>query len=78
MVMTTILKSTRLVRGLTAEAVAAGAGLDQSYYSKIENGKVPTAQVARKIARFFGNAVTEHQILYPEDYAPLTPQPVEA
>jgi len=65
----TPLAKIRESRGLTKAHVAKEVGCDKGHYWNIEAGKqVPSAALARKIARFFGNAVTEHQILYPEDY----------
>ncbi|MFU1797324.1 helix-turn-helix domain-containing protein [Paenibacillus azoreducens] len=41
-------KRTKL--GLTQEKVAELAGIERSYYTKIENGTVPSVKVAKKIA----------------------------
>ena len=66
---TTPLRIERKRRGLLALEVAQSLKIDQSYYSKIELGKLaPSPEVAEKIALHFGHAVTEMQILYPERY----------
>lgn len=72
----TPLRAERERRGLHAIDVARALEIDQSHYSKIENGKLtPTPKVAERIALYFGHAVTELQILYPERYpVPDTPE----
>ena len=54
---------------VAASQVAKAVGIDQSYYSKIELGKIkPSAEIAERIALYFGHAVSEMQILYPERF----------
>lgn len=36
--------------GLTQEKVAESVGIERSYYTKIENGTVPSVRVAKRIA----------------------------
>ena len=67
--MVTPLRAERERRGWVASDVARKLGIDQSYYSKIELGKLrPGPEVAEKIALHFKHGVTEMQILYPERY----------
>lgn len=37
-------------RGMTHEKVAGLAGIERSYYTKIENGATPSVKVAKRIA----------------------------
>lgn len=65
----TPLRIEREKREWTTVSVAQAVEIDQSYYSKIELGKIkPSPEIAAKIARHFGNTVTEIQILYPERF----------
>ncbi|NGQ93644.1 helix-turn-helix transcriptional regulator [Brevibacillus sp. SYP-B805] len=41
-------------RKMTQERVAELAGIERSYYTKIENGTVPSVKVAKRIANVFG------------------------
>jgi len=56
-------------------------GVNQSQYSRVESGKRRASpELANRIAKYFGNAVTRDQVLYPEDYEevlnkPLPPTP---
>ena len=62
----TTLKQVREGRGLTAAVVAAAVGIDQSYYSKLENGKANASPAtAAKLSAYFEGAVTPMEILYP-------------
>jgi transcriptional regulator with XRE-family HTH domain len=63
------LRQARLSRGLTLAEVAEGAKLDSGHLSRIERGESTTADVAERLAKFFGHSVTEMQILYPERYS---------
>jgi transcriptional regulator with XRE-family HTH domain len=76
--MSTPLRLERERRKLTAEALAAGVGVTQPTINRIENGrKRPSPDLANRIAKYFGNAVTRDQILFPEDYAdPGSKKPV--
>jgi hypothetical protein len=61
---------------LSYRTVAQQLELDPSNFRKMvlalkgPNEKLirPTPEVARRISQHFGGAVTEHQLLYPEDY----------
>lgn len=65
----TALKRLREQKGMTATSVAQAVRMDQSYYSKIENGRATASpEVAAKLAGFFAHEITEMQILYPERY----------
>lgn len=44
----------RNAKGLTHEQVAELAGIDRSYYTKIENGSTPSVKVAKRIASVLG------------------------
>ena len=64
------IKAVRIQRGLTLQAVAAAVGTDAGNLSRIENGKQrASAEMAEKLAKHFGYAITEIQILYPERFA---------
>ena len=64
-----LLLQARKRRRLTQEEVAAGCGLTQSYYGKLELRQAsPSPETAAKIATFFGHEITEMQLLYPERY----------
>lgn len=68
--METPLKKIRNARDLSQATVAQALSINQAHYCRVENGDTGASPaLARKIARYFGNAVTEHQILYPDDYA---------
>lgn len=59
----------RLKRGLRQGQVADDNDLDQGQYCRFELGKeTPKAAVAAKLSKYFGNSVTEMQILYPERF----------
>lgn len=68
--MATPLRKIREAMGLKQNAVAAAVGLDQTTYSRIEGGKSYRAGAdnAEKISRYFGGAVTEIHILFPERF----------
>jgi transcriptional regulator with XRE-family HTH domain len=71
--MNTPLKTYREDRRLTSREVAVALGINPSHYRRVEIGEtVPSPHVANQIAKYFGNAVTRDQILFPEDY--LTPE----
>lgn len=66
----TPLRKLRLARKATLAEYAAKCGMDVSNYSKIERGEIkPRPETARRISLAFGRDITEHQLLYPEDYA---------
>jgi transcriptional regulator with XRE-family HTH domain len=67
--MQTPLKIERMKRKMSGEALARQVGITQSYIARLENGKShPSLEVANRIAKYLGNAVTRDQILFPEDY----------
>lgn len=63
------LKRTRLNTGRTLSEVAEAVGTNPGNMSRIENGKQRASPgLAEKIAKYFGYAITEIQILYPERF----------
>lgn len=63
------LRNERLRRGQSLATVAAAVGTDAGNLSRIENGKQRASpELAEKLAKHFGCAVTEVQILYPERF----------
>lgn len=63
------LKRTRLTTGRTLSEVASAVGTNPGNMSRIENGKQRASPgLAEKIAKYFGYAITEIQILYPERF----------
>lgn len=67
----TPLKTIRMRRGSTLAEVAAAVGTDAGNLSRIENGKQrASAAIAEKLAKYFGYALTEIQIIYPGRFLP--------
>ena len=68
--MTTPLRKIREARGISQAEVAKAVGLAQSTYCKIEQGAPYRAQAdnAEKISRYFGGAVSEIHVLFPERF----------
>lgn len=67
--MKTPLRRIREKRGLTQKEVATGNGIDPGQYSRIENGNERvTAVNAEKLSKFFGGAVTELELIYPDRF----------
>ncbi|BCB27038.1 hypothetical protein SKTS_19240 [Sulfurimicrobium lacus] len=67
--MYTPLKQARIRRGQTLADVAQAVETDDSTISRIENRKQSASpELAEKLARHFGNAVTEIEIIYPERF----------
>lgn len=65
----TPLKAMRKARSQTLEVVAAAVGTDAGNLSRIENNKQKASpEMAEKLAKHFGYAITEIQILYPERF----------
>jgi len=63
-------KNARIQRGQTLQHVAAMVGITHSNLSRIENGKQRASpELAERLAKHFGYAITEIQILYPERFA---------
>lgn len=70
----TPLRKLREARGMTQAEVSTKVGIDQASYNRIENNEAKPADRVALITKFFGSAITEEQILYPErfpDYAVL-------
>jgi transcriptional regulator with XRE-family HTH domain len=68
-VMDTRLRKARLKRGETTYEVAAKVGVSQAQYHRVETGMSGASrELAERLARHFGDAVTEMEILYPERY----------
>lgn len=66
--MSTPLRLARETRGLTTREVAKAVDINQSHYVRVEGGKRPSPTLANSLAKFFDNAITRDQILFPEDY----------
>lgn len=65
----TPLQRARHARKLSLEQVADAVGTDTGNLSRIERGQqVPSKVMAEKLAQYFGNQVTETQIIYPERF----------
>lgn len=65
----TPLKRLREERGESVRHVAAAIGTSPSNLSRIENAEHRSSpEIAERLARHFGHAITELQILYPERY----------
>ena len=67
--------------GRSRSAVAREVPLEYSHLYRIEMGETrPSPELANKIAKYFKNAVTRDQILFPEDYdlGKKPPSPVGA
>lgn len=71
------LRRLRLARELSQRDLGEATDIEQATISKIENSErsrsVPgkqgaTAEHAAILARYFGHAITEAEILYPADY----------
>ena len=67
--MITPLRAERTKRGISTAALALAVGVQSPTINRIENGKmVASPDLANRIAKYFDNAVTRDQILFPEDY----------
>jgi len=67
--MTTPLRKTREKVGVTTIAVAAAVGVDQSQYTRVENGtRRASPSLAQRLSAYFKGQVTRDQILFPEEY----------
>jgi DNA-binding XRE family transcriptional regulator len=72
--MVTPLKIERVKRAVSTEALAAAVGVRAPSINRLENGRMRASpDLANRIAKFFGNAVTRDQILFPEDYPQADP-----
>lgn len=67
--METPLRKIRTSRGLSLETVARAVATDRANLSRLERGlQNATPELAERIADYFGYAITEMQILYPDRY----------
>ncbi len=67
--MSTPLKALRLARNQTLHDTATAVGTDTGNLSRIENAKQRASpELAEKLAKHYGYAITEIQILYPERF----------
>lgn len=65
----TPLRKLRNSRNLSIHTVAEAVGTNPGNMSRIENGKQRASPgLAERIAKYFGYAITEIQILYPERF----------
>jgi len=75
--MITPLRAHRESLKLTSRQVAIALYITPSHYRRIEIRETKASPaVANKIAKYFGNAVTRDQILFPEDYHVALIKPV--
>lgn len=71
----TPLRAARIKAGKTIAEVAHLVGVDQGNLSRIERGEQNAGKdLAEKLARYYGNEVTEIQIIYPERYTKQQPK----
>ena len=64
------IKKIRLKREQTLAEVATAVGTDAGNMSRIERGQQrPSLEMAARLAKHFGYAITEMEILYPERFA---------
>ncbi len=68
----TPLRKLRDARGLTQAEVALALGIDQTTYCKIESGTHRRPDRAAALVKYFGSAINELQILYPERFPDYT------
>lgn len=67
--MNTPLKALRISRSQTLHDTATAVGTDTGNLSRIENAKQRASpELAERLAKHFGYAITEIQILYPERF----------
>lgn len=65
----TPLKAIRLQRGLSLTEVSTAVHIDSGNLSRIERRQqTPSLELAERLSKFYGAAVTEMQILYPERF----------
>lgn len=63
------LRQAREAKGQTIVEVCRAIGTDPGNLSRIENGKQrASTEIAEKLAKHFGDDITEIQILYPERF----------
>ena len=64
----TPLKRLREARGLTGVEISAAVGISNAQYSRIERGDPTTPETAERLVKYFGDGITEMEVLYPERY----------
>ena len=65
----TPLKKIRLERRQSAQSIARALGVDPATISRVERGLARCSpDLAERLAKHFGGAITELQILYPERF----------
>lgn len=63
------LQKERLLRQLNKSRMAELCGIDRAHYGRLEEGAhKPSPELADRIAKRLGNAVTRDQLLFPDDY----------
>ena len=63
------LRRVRKAHGKTLQDVADAVGSDSGNLSRIERGMgVPSRRLAERLVQYFGGAVTEIELLYPERF----------
>ena len=65
------LRRTREASGLTQEAIALEAGMDPSYYNKIENGRIdPSIRMVTRVAVAMGATASDllHGVVWTGQY----------
>jgi transcriptional regulator with XRE-family HTH domain len=73
--MITPLKKYREKQKTPSRRVAIELNITPSHYRRVEIGEVKASpELANRIAKHFGNAVTRDQILFPEDYIEREPE----
>ncbi|HEC8346209.1 TPA: helix-turn-helix transcriptional regulator [Providencia rettgeri] len=67
--MQTPLRKIRLEEQLTISEVATAINCDVGNLSRLERGtQAASLELAERLARFYGDKITEMQILYPKRY----------
>ncbi|WP_036949628.1 helix-turn-helix transcriptional regulator [Providencia alcalifaciens] len=67
--MQTPLRKIRLEKKLTISEVANAINCDVGNLSRLERGtQAASLELAERLARFYGDKITEMQILYPKRY----------
>ncbi|HGN0866932.1 helix-turn-helix transcriptional regulator [Providencia sp. PROV188] len=67
--MQTPLRKIRLEKKLTISEVANAINCDVGNLSRLERGtQAASLELAERLARFYGDKITEMQILYPQRY----------
>lgn len=63
------LRLARERRGLTLKQVADAVSMDPGNLSRVERGdQMPSKELVAALVKFFGNLVTELQIIFPERF----------